>query len=114
MNHDAAAERDEIAAEDRARRFVPEGGVIRRVTRRVQRDKRVIADSDEVAVAERLPVDSVAIVYLRPRQLAEAGRRVRGGDRRSAGGMIGMAVRDEHGFEARTAGAKRRPQIVEV
>ena len=84
VNHHAAAEDDEIAGENRPRRLVPEREVIRRVPRRVQRDERLVADRNNLAIGKRPPRDSVPVVLFRPGILREPSVRMRCPDRRRA------------------------------
>ena len=62
----------------------------------------VITGVDRFTIHKRVPVDSILSVPLRPRHFRESRVRPPRGDRRSAGRMIFMRVRDDH--VARTVG----------
>ena len=90
-------------------RLVPEREMIRRMPGRVQRDQRLVAASNAVAVGER---------HATPRRycasssghgyLQKARVRMRCRERRRARCVIRMAVRDEHVRQARAAARRAR------
>src|SRR4051812_10578908 len=80
----------------------------------VEEGEALAADIERIAVLDRAPGDRIRLVYRGPRMFEEAGVGVRGGQRRGAARMIGMAVGDEDVGEARAAAGQRGVEVGEV
>ena len=88
--------------------------MIRRMTRRVQRDEPIVASCQHVFFFDGLPGNSVLRIFGRPGMLEKCRPRVRRGQGGRAGGVIAMAVRDDNAIEARAVVAKRGVEVREM
>ena len=88
FNHDAAAGNHQVAAEQRAGRVVPEREVVGRVAGGVDRRDRVAAESNVIAVGQRLQSQPRRRDVVSPWELGEDSARKNSGERRNTGGVV--------------------------
>ena len=113
-DYDRAALDEQIAAEQAARTLVPQADVIRRVARRVENDEFLAGSPNELEIVERLDLNLVRRVELRPGKLHHARPWPRGAHGRHAAHVVRVRVRDHHQVQRRIGFPKGPSERVHV
>jgi hypothetical protein len=114
VNHDAAAENDQIARKHRTRGLMQKRKMIGRVPRRVKGSELFLPNLHDVAIVQYFPGDWVTIVMTRPWMFPEMRRWVPLCNRGDTACMIEVTVRNEHVRQNRPRILQLRAEILQV